>query len=441
MRCCSAQPVARLARPDARAPRAAGAARIRSFPPVADARARVLVLGSMPGVASLAAGHYYAHPRNQFWRLLQDALGEPLLEAGWDERYERLKARGIALWDAIDGCERDGSLDAAIRRASPNDLAGLLRTLPALQRVLFNGRTAARAAAVVASAGVDTVVLPSSSPAHAGVAYDEKLRLWREALRPLRRGQRHRSVEVPIVLSELDGVRYLHFGTPWVQGAMLVGHPEALVLEYVQRMMAWLLFRPAACDILQLGLGAGALARFCRHRLRGTSVTVIEASRDVIDVCRGAFALGPDDARLRVRCDDAAAFVSRRGSAGRHDVIQVDLYDAQARGPTCDSLAFYQACRRALREPGICVINLFGRHRSYRTNLARIRAAFDGRLLELPGGTAGNRIVIAFAGPPLRVPWRALETRARVLEANLGLPAPRWVRTLRDAQADAVCMV
>ena len=441
MRCCSALPEARLARAEVRAPRAGSAARIHSFPPVADAQARVLVLGSMPGVASLAAGRYYAHPRNQFWRLLQDALGEPLLEAGWEERYERLKARGIALWDAFDGCERKGSLDAAIRRASPNDLAGLLRTLPALQRVLFNGRTAARAAATLEAAGVETVALPSSSPAHAGVGYDEKLRRWREALRPVLRSRRHRSVEVPIVLSELDGVRYLHFGTPWVQGAMLLDHPDALVLEYVQRMMAWLLFRPAPGHILQLGLGAGALARFCRQRLRGTNVTVIEASRDVIDVCRGAFALGADDARMRVRCDDAAAFVSRRGSAGRHDVIQVDLYDAQARGPTCDSLPFYQACRRALREPGICVVNLFGRHRSYRANLAHIRTAFDGRLLELPGGTAGNRVVIAFAGPPLRVPWHQLEARAQVLQTSLGLPALRWVRALEDQVSGAVCMV
>ena len=120
---------------------------------------------------------------------------------------------------------------------------------------------------------------------------------------------------------------------------------------------------------------------------------------------------------------------------------QVDLYDAQARGPTCDSLPFYQACRRALREPGICVVNLFGRHRSYRTNLAHIRTAFDGRLLELPGGTAGNRVVIAFAGPPLRVPWHQLEARAQVLETSLGLPALRWVRALEDQVSGAVCMV
>jgi hypoxanthine-DNA glycosylase len=395
----------------------------------------------MPGTASLAAGRYYAHPRNQFWRLLEDALGEPLGDAGWEERYERLRERGVALWDAIDDCERTGSLDASIRRATFNDLEGLLGRLPSLQRVLFNGRTAARAAATIARAGLDGVVVPSSSPAHAGMPYEAKLRAWREALRPVLRARRHRPVEVPIVLSELDGVRYLHFGTPWVQGAMLVDEPDVLVLEYVQRMMAWLLFRAAPGDILQLGLGAGALTRFSRRRLRDTRVTVIEASRDVIDVCRGAFGLGPDDARLTVRCDDAAAFMRRAASARSHDVIQVDLYDAQARGPTCDSLPFYRDCRRALREPGICVVNLFGRHRSYRSNLARLRSAFDGRLLELPGGTAGNRVVIAFAGPPLSVPWSVLHERAQVLQARLGLPAPAWVRALETTGGGTVCRV
>ena len=406
-------------------------ARIRSFAPVADARARVLILGSIPGSASLAAGHYYAHPRNQFWRLLAAVLEEPLDSLDWPERYARLRARGIALWDVIGHCEREGSLDAAIRDPSSNDLAGLLARLPALEGVLFNGRTAARAAAMVEAAGFATAVLPSSSPAHAGMRFEDKLARWREALIPRwRRMRRHRPVEVPIVLSEIEGVRYLHFGTPWVQGAMLLRDPDVLVLDYVQRMMAWLLFRHAQADILQLGLGAGSLTRFCRHRLDGTRVDVVEASRDVIDAGRACFALPPDDDRLRVVCDDAEAFVARPAKAGRYDVVQVDLYDAEARGPTCDSLAFYRDCRRVLREPGICVVNLFGRHRSHRSNLARLRQAFDARVLELAVDGAGNRIVLAFAGPPLRVDWSLLRQRARVLEGRLGLPAPHWVASL-----------
>ena len=424
----------------------ASAARIRSFAPLADARARVLILGSIPGAASLAAGHYYAHPRNQFWRLLAAALDEPLDTADWPQRYERLLTRGIALWDVIEDCERAGSLDAAIRDPSDNDLEGLLARLPALDVVLFNGRTAARAVARVEAAGYAAIVLPSSSPAHAAMRFEDKLARWREALAPVLAGvrprpRRHRSVEVPIVLSESDGIRYLHFGTPWIQGAMLLRDPDVLVLDYVQRMMAWLLFRDASAGILQLGLGAGALTRFCRHRLDGTTVSVVEASRDVIDACRGFFGLPPNDSRLRVICDDAAAFVGRRANAGRHDVLQVDLYDAQARGPVCDSLDFYRACRAALREPGICVVNLFGRHRSHRGNLARLRKAFDGRVLELAANGAGNRIVLAFAGPPLEIGWGALRTRAAVLRRHLGLPARSWVDALQASVGGESCRV
>lgn len=407
------------------------AARIRSFAPVADARARVLILGSIPGAASLAAGHYYAHPRNQFWRLLGAVLDEPLDSLDWSARYACLRARGIALWDVIEHCEREGSLDASIRDPAANDLPGLLARLPELEAVLFNGRTAARAAATVEAAGYGTVVLPSSSPAHAGMSFEDKLARWREALIPRwRRLRRHRSVEVPIALSELEGVRYLHFGTPWVQGAMLLRDPDVLVLDYVQRMMAWLLFRHAPGDILQLGLGAGSLTRFCRHRLEGTRIVVVEASRDVIDAARACFALPPDDDRLRVICDDAQAFVARPGKAASCDVVQIDLYDAEARGPTCDSLDFYRDCRRVLREPGICVVNLFGRHRSHRSNLARLREVFEGRVLELATDGAGNRIVLAFVGPPLHADWSMLRQRATVLERRLGLPASRWVEAL-----------
>jgi spermidine synthase len=252
---------------------------------------------------------------------------------------------------------------------------------------------------------------------------------------------RHRPVAVPITLSESEGVRCLHFGTPWVQGAMLVGKPQVLVLEYIQRMMAWLLFLHPPAEILQLGLGAGSLTRLAHRRFRRAGVTVVEASRDVIDVCHACFALPSEDERLHLRCEDAGRFVARRDVRDRFGVIQVDLYDADARGPTCESLAFYQDCRRALADTGVCVVNLFGRHASYRRNLARVARAFEGRTLALPAGAAGNIVVLAFKGPPLDVPWSALRQRAALISREFGWPAGLWVNAIRTARPGERCRI
>ena len=144
-----------------------------------DRRVRRLVLGSFPSQASLAAGQYYAHPRNQFWRLMGDLLGEPLAEAPYPRRLQRLLAHRVGLWDVIDACDREGSLDSAITNARANPFARLERLAPALSDVAFNGATAARYARIFAGAGYGTCVLPSSSPAHAGRTYEQKLALWR----------------------------------------------------------------------------------------------------------------------------------------------------------------------------------------------------------------------------------------------------------------------
>lgn len=434
----------------------------RGLRPVADPRAQVLVLGSFPGRASLAAGHYYAHPRNQFWPLMSAVLGEELAALDWPARYRRLRERRIALWDVIEACERPGSLDANIRQASANDLDTLLAALPRLRRIVFNGGTAARQARRFADAGFEVHVLPSSSPAHAALNFERKLERWVEAFRdttthrsdpalarqagstavpmPQRR-RRHRPIEVPITLSEEAGVRFLHFGSPWVQGAMLISHPTVLVLDYVQRMMAWLMFLSPPARILQLGLGAGSLTRFTHARFADSRTTVVECSRDVIDVARACFALPPDDDRLTVRCDDAGSFIARGAQSGRYGVVQVDLYDEHARGPVLDSEAFYRDCRRVLAEPGICVVNLFGSHRSFAPNLARLSSAFGGRTLVMPATPAGNRIVLGFAGPPLRVEWAALEQRARWLEQRYGWPVLRWAELLRARSRRTVCEV
>lgn len=139
------------------------------FDPVVDADTRLLILGSLPGDASLKAARYYAHPRNAFWRLLGGVLGEDLEALAYEVRLERLKARRIGLWDVIASAERSGSLDAAIRSPEAADLRGLVATLPDLRAVAFNGGLAARLGRRILADQADLMLLdlPSSSPAHA----------------------------------------------------------------------------------------------------------------------------------------------------------------------------------------------------------------------------------------------------------------------------------
>ncbi len=163
----------------------------RGFPPVIGGAPRVLVLGSLPGAASLAAGEYYAHPRNAFWSLMGELAGAgPGLP--YAQRCERLIAAGIALWDVCAAAHRPGSLDAAIDLASvePNDFASLFSRNPSLALVAFNGAKAAELyrrhvlPTLGAAARLPQVVLPSTSPAHAGRSVESKLRAWRAALAP-----------------------------------------------------------------------------------------------------------------------------------------------------------------------------------------------------------------------------------------------------------------
>ena len=145
-----------------------------SFPPVADGRARLLVLGSLPGDRSLSERRYYAHPQNQFWQLMSGPVGRDLAALGYDARLAALAAAGVALWDVVASAHRPGSGDAAITDPAANDLAGLLATLPRLRAIGFNGATALRhgiRALGPLSERYAIVALPSSSPLHTvGVA-------------------------------------------------------------------------------------------------------------------------------------------------------------------------------------------------------------------------------------------------------------------------------
>ncbi len=140
----------------------------RAFDPVVDAHTQLLILGSLPGDASLKAGQYYGHPQNGFWRLVGEVIGLDLAALPYPERLAALKAAGVGLWDVIASAERRGSLDGAIRNAEGADLIRLVDSLPALKAVAFNGGTAARLGrrALAPRPGIDQIDLPSSSPAY-----------------------------------------------------------------------------------------------------------------------------------------------------------------------------------------------------------------------------------------------------------------------------------
>lgn len=165
--------------------------RLIGFAPIIDTDVELLILGSFPSTASLAAGRYYAHPRNQFWTILSHVLREPLTEMSYAERMARILAHRIGIWDVLGACNREGSLDAAIRRGQPNDFSRLQTLAPRLWNVVFNGVAAGKFAPLFARSGYDAHVLPSTSPAHAALSLQQKLALWRRVVRLAR--PRHQS--------------------------------------------------------------------------------------------------------------------------------------------------------------------------------------------------------------------------------------------------------
>jgi hypoxanthine-DNA glycosylase len=159
---------------------------LRGLAPIIDERARVLILGSFPSEASLAARQYYAHKQNQFWKILGAITEQPLFESDYATRQQMVLEAGIAIWDVYAECERAGSLDSAIRNGQPNDFAKLKKSALAgrqqLPRVCFNGQAAGRFAPTLTTLGFETRILPSTSPANAGWSFERKLAAWREGL-------------------------------------------------------------------------------------------------------------------------------------------------------------------------------------------------------------------------------------------------------------------
>jgi spermidine synthase len=239
-----------------------------------------------------------------------------------------------------------------------------------------------------------------------------------------------------VTVAEDGGLRTLHLGdTLWVQGAMQVRAPQVLVLEYVRRMMAWMLWRERSVvtrgHAVQLGLGAGSITRFCHGVLAMERVTAVELNPAVIAACRQSFRLPADDTRLRVVQGDAALWVGEPRHESVAAVLNVDLYDHDAAAPVLDSAAFYADCRRVLAPGGVMTVNLFGRRSSFTASAARIAAAFGrNQVWSLRPTVEGNTVVVA--ARDVVVPDRAtLSARAATIEHLYGLPARKWLRMVR----------
>jgi spermidine synthase len=245
-----------------------------------------------------------------------------------------------------------------------------------------------------------------------------------------------KTADLPEVnFSDYGDVRCLHLGTEWIQGSMLIDAPFEIELEYVQRMMAWLLFVDAASvpkrRAMQLGLGAATCTKFCFKKLR-MQTTAIEINPQVIIACRLWFKLPPDDAKLEVVLADAALEIQKPQWQGQIDALQVDLYDHEAAAPVLDSAEFYADCRRLLTDDGVMTVNLFGRSSSFQSSLEKIALAFgEDAVWAFKPTREGNTIVLAqrTATKPKR---DQLLARAEVIQTKWGLPATKWLRVFKS---------
>ncbi|MGU3625531.1 spermine/spermidine synthase domain-containing protein [Comamonas sp. C24C] len=248
--------------------------------------------------------------------------------------------------------------------------------------------------------------------------------------------------ELPEVSVSDDGdIRYLHLGTPWVQGSMRIRDPFDIDLEYVQRMMGWLLFAEPAevprMHAMQLGLGAAAITKFCHKKLR-MKTTAVELNPQVLAVCRSWFKLPPDSSTLQVVLADAAQEIKKPEWQGTVDALAVDLYDHEAAAPVLDSAEFYTDCRNLLTEDGIMTVNLFGRSSSFDKSLDQMAQAFgEDALWAFRPTREGNTVVLAQRRPRV-LQGTELDLACDQVQARWDLNTTRWAKVFvpaRDAEA------
>ncbi|MBR7800239.1 spermidine synthase [Undibacterium fentianense] len=241
-----------------------------------------------------------------------------------------------------------------------------------------------------------------------------------------------------VFVSEFRGVRSLHLAGDHlsdvscapIQGSMRLAVPDQIELEYVQQMNVWMLFNTSPRHIVQLGLGAASLTKFCYRQFPDARVTAVELNPFVIEICRSQFKLPDDDDRLTVLEMDAFDFVRDQRRHASVDVLQVDLYDAVAEGPVLDSPEFYRACSECLVDDGMLTVNLFANQLQRERNIAAMYDYFDV-VVWLPEVHDANVVAIAFKKAP-EIDFAELYRRAAILRVNHKIQAPVWVNGLKE---------
>lgn len=226
-----------------------------------------------------------------------------------------------------------------------------------------------------------------------------------------------------IDICEKAGVRTLHFGSDWVQGAMRIARPWHLELDYTREMMASLLLRDEDArfprKVLLIGLGAASLTKFLYRNYPLAKLTVVEIEPRVVAAARQFFKLPEDPLRLNIMIADGSEYIAEHDRT--YDLILVDGFDADARPGALDMLPFYQMCRARLNPNGILVVNLLGRSRGYQASLERISASFDERALAFPSCDKGNVIAMATTGEKIKIPLTELKVQILKLKERTGL--------------------
>lgn len=217
-------------------------------------------------------------------------------------------------------------------------------------------------------------------------------------------------------------MRYLHFGSDWIQGAMRIARPWALELDYTREMMAALLLRPDAAwprKVLQIGLGAASVTKFLYRHRPDCKITVVEIDPAVVPMAYQYFKLPDDPQRIQIEIADGADFVI--ASKGKYDLILVDGFDSNAKAGRLDSLPFYLDCKSRLTRDGMLVVNLLSRSRKFKASVQRLGEAFEGRALAFPSCDSGNAIAFAAAGHAVEMTLDELKQGAAELKTTTGL--------------------
>jgi len=223
-------------------------------------------------------------------------------------------------------------------------------------------------------------------------------------------------------ISEEAGVRYLHFGSDWVQGAMRIARPWSLELAYTREMMAGLLLRPMNAwprSALLVGLGAGSLAKFIYRNLPDCRITIVEINPQIEFIARQYFKLPDDPRRLDVVIACGADYML--SGDRQFDLLLADGFDPDARAGALDTLPFYQACRARLSERGLFGANLLGHNKGFQGSVDRIKSAFDNRVAVFPSCDSGNTIAFATGGEPVDLSLEEIRERAVKLKKDSGL--------------------